>query len=373
MNELIIYTDGCCKGNHKSGVERLAGWSNVILDKDENILGHNGSFIGTEEVDNVTNNSAELLAILNALKVAFNSKTNTTIVSDSEYAINAVNDHINLAYGLSQMLSGKYNANLDILSEIQDTLYNLSEANIKVSLKHVPGHQGVPMNELADKIAKVYSTGNTYTEIKVFDPKMTQIDNSNGIANDVVGYTSNGRQYIKYRNVCIYVDECYSTHLSTIESMKKVGIKLMTREKIESIFKLIISSVQHLNVVPEIVSYYDMVRVVQGKLDVNKLLAYCAYFAKTHVLGKSGVCSKLKSKVILFKVYYNFGYSYRNLEVSTEKFTGKVTSEQLGFNFMYDFNVEFTQYELIQLNFESSNSNDYKQAIAKISNELRNR
>lgn len=75
--EVIIYADGCSKGNAGP-----AAYGIVLLCPEKNSRKELSGFIG----DNITNNVAELTAVLEALR-ALKRPCKVRLVSDSQYAI----------------------------------------------------------------------------------------------------------------------------------------------------------------------------------------------------------------------------------------------------------------------------------------------
>lgn len=132
MNQIEIWTDGSCIVQEKAG-----GWSIVSKDFQES-----GPMIHT------TNNEMELFAIYKAVK-KYGEYDSIIIYSDSQYAINTLT---NWAY--------KWKANgwrkkggIKNLQLIQ-MIFEIVEDNDAIKFIHVKGHNGNPMNELADKLAR---------------------------------------------------------------------------------------------------------------------------------------------------------------------------------------------------------------------------
>lgn len=132
MNEIEIWTDGSCIVQQKAG-----GWAIVSEDFQES-----GPMIHT------TNNEMELFAIYKAVR-KYSEYDSIIIYSDSQYAINTLT---NWAY--------KWKANgwrkkggIKNLQLIQ-MIFEIIENNEAIKFIHVKGHNGNPMNELADKLAR---------------------------------------------------------------------------------------------------------------------------------------------------------------------------------------------------------------------------
>ena len=78
LPEVVIYTDGACRGNPGRG-----GWGAIIVyGQNEKILA------GGEEA--TTNNRMELTAVISALS-ALNVRSRVRVVSDSRYTVDSIN------------------------------------------------------------------------------------------------------------------------------------------------------------------------------------------------------------------------------------------------------------------------------------------
>ena len=122
-NEIVIHTDGACKGNPGPG-----GWGAVI---EQN--GGQVKLSGSEP--QTTNNRMEMTAVIKGLE-AVDASANVLISSDSTYVINT-------------MTKGwKRKANQDLWDQL-DRLIGIRN----VSWRWVRGHNGDRGNELADALA----------------------------------------------------------------------------------------------------------------------------------------------------------------------------------------------------------------------------
>ena len=122
-NEILIHTDGACKGNPGPG-----GWGTVI---EQN--GNQQKLSGSEP--QTTNNRMEMTAVIKGLE-AIDSSAKVLISSDSTYVINT-------------MTKGwKRKANHDLW----DQLDRLTRGR-DISWRWVRGHNGDRGNELADALA----------------------------------------------------------------------------------------------------------------------------------------------------------------------------------------------------------------------------
>ena len=134
---ITIYTDGSCLTNPGNG-----GWAAIINEKNEI-----RKISGNEK--NTTNNRMELLAPINALKEI---KTGSVIkiYTDSQYVKNGITDWINKWLSNNWKTSKKEDVkNKDLWIE----LYNLSKS-LDVQWNWVKAHDGIPMNEEVDLLAK---------------------------------------------------------------------------------------------------------------------------------------------------------------------------------------------------------------------------
>ena len=80
-NNIKMYTDGACRGNPGIG-----GWG-VFIQRDNDQSDLYGFVLKT------TNNKMELKAVIEGLKT-INPKTNVTIITDSQYVKNGINQWI---------------------------------------------------------------------------------------------------------------------------------------------------------------------------------------------------------------------------------------------------------------------------------------
>ena len=82
MKEILIYTDGGCRGND-SQKDNVGGLGIVILYPEKGVKKEY-----REGFYNTTNNKMELLAVIKALEM-LKERCNVTIYSDSAYVVNA--------------------------------------------------------------------------------------------------------------------------------------------------------------------------------------------------------------------------------------------------------------------------------------------
>ena len=131
-----MYTDGACKGNPGIG-----GWG-VFIQRDNDQSDLHGFDLKT------TNNRMELKAVIEGLK-NINPKTNVTIITDSQYVKNGINQWIfNWKKNGWKTAAKKPVKNIDLWKELDDLVENHS-----VDWEWVKGHSGNPGNERADQLA----------------------------------------------------------------------------------------------------------------------------------------------------------------------------------------------------------------------------
>ena len=132
-----IYTDGSCIGNPGNG-----GWAAIIIDDKET-----KKISGSEK--NTTNNRMELLAPINALK-GMKPGVEIKIFTDSQYVKNGITEWINNWLANNWKTSKKEDVkNKDLWIK----LYNLNKS-LNVQWNWVKAHEGNPMNEEVDFLAK---------------------------------------------------------------------------------------------------------------------------------------------------------------------------------------------------------------------------
>lgn len=146
---LTYWTDGACSGNPGPG-----GFGIIKLSKlynaDYSILGYQ-LYSYSERHQNTTNNRMELMAVIQALKMAKeDTRYRYVIYSDSAYVVNMCNDWIwKWAQNNWTRAKGKPIENLNLVKE----LYSLLNLKIDYEIKKCPGHAGILENELVDAIA----------------------------------------------------------------------------------------------------------------------------------------------------------------------------------------------------------------------------
>jgi ribonuclease HI len=136
MSEVVIYTDGACKGNPGPG-----GWGAWLASG-----GHEKELWGGER--QTTNNRMELTAVIEAL-ASLKRRCNVTIYTDSEYVRNGITSWIH-----NWKLRGWKTADKKPVKneELWRRLDELAQQHV-VTWRWVKGHAGDPGNERADALA----------------------------------------------------------------------------------------------------------------------------------------------------------------------------------------------------------------------------
>ncbi|GKT24566.1 MULTISPECIES: ribonuclease HI [Comamonadaceae] len=138
MNQVVIYTDGACKGNPGPG-----GWGVVLrsgaLEKELF-----GGELGT------TNNRMELLAVIEALG-ALKRPCDVTLFLDSQYVRKGITEWIQ---GWKKKgwrtAAGQPVKNVELWKRLDDLV---AQGGHKIDWRWVKGHAGDPGNERADALA----------------------------------------------------------------------------------------------------------------------------------------------------------------------------------------------------------------------------
>ena len=141
--QVILYTDGACKGNPGPG-----GWAFVLRHpQSDKMLERFGSESET------TNNRMELLAVIEGLK-ALTKPSQVEVVSDSKYVLQGLEDWMpkwkRNGWRRKEGNSWKPVKNIDLWQEL-DRLKSLH----KLTFQYVPGHSGHPFNERCDELASL--------------------------------------------------------------------------------------------------------------------------------------------------------------------------------------------------------------------------
>jgi len=136
MSEVVVYTDGACRGNPGPG-----GWGVLLLSG-----GHEKKLKGAEL--DTTNNRMELTAAIEALN-ALKRSCRVALYTDSEYVRRGISEWLP-----AWKLRGWKTANKKPVKNA-DLWHALDEAAARHSVDWhwVRGHAGNPGNEQADRLA----------------------------------------------------------------------------------------------------------------------------------------------------------------------------------------------------------------------------
>ena len=139
MNQVVIYTDGACKGNPGPG-----GWGALLRSAD----GSEKELFGGERV--TTNNRMEMMAVIQALS-ALKRPCEVTLHVDSQYVLKGITVWLPgwKAKGW-KTASRQPVKNVDLWQQL-DAL--VAGSGHKIDWRWVKGHAGDPGNERADGLA----------------------------------------------------------------------------------------------------------------------------------------------------------------------------------------------------------------------------
>ena len=136
--EIIIYTDGACRGNPGIG-----GWGAILVYGD-----HEKEIKGAEH--ETTNNRMELTAAIEGLK-SLNEPCHVTLVTDSNYVKDGITKWItNWRKNGWRTAANKPVKNQDLWQQLEQMSHQHT-----VVWQWVKGHAGHPGNERADQLANV--------------------------------------------------------------------------------------------------------------------------------------------------------------------------------------------------------------------------
>jgi ribonuclease HI len=136
MKQVIIYTDGACRGNPGPG-----GWGALITFEDTT----KELFGGKQDS---TNNQMELSAAIEGL-AALKEPCNVDLFTDSKYVMDGITQWINKWKKNSWRTAAKKDVKNKELWQRLDELINLHQ----VQWHWVKGHSGDAGNEMADLLA----------------------------------------------------------------------------------------------------------------------------------------------------------------------------------------------------------------------------
>ena len=138
--EVVIYTDGACKGNPGIG-----GWGAFLQTGSGSAMRERELFGGAKET---TNNRMEMMAVIESL-AALKRRCHVTIYTDSAYVKNGMTEWIHGWKSKGWKTAAKQPVKNEDLWRRLDTL----AAQHKVDWRWVKGHAGDPGNERADALA----------------------------------------------------------------------------------------------------------------------------------------------------------------------------------------------------------------------------
>lgn len=153
---IIIYTDGSCNGNGKAYA--TGGWAYVLTN---GVHQHRKN--GREEA--TTNNRMELQAAIQGLIAVEDKSQQVTLFTDSKYLQNGANEWMDDWKNRGWKTKAKKPVqNLDLWRNLDNELSLFTHRPI---IKWVRGHNGNPLNELADKLAESACRGMLVDEMEV--------------------------------------------------------------------------------------------------------------------------------------------------------------------------------------------------------------
>jgi ribonuclease HI len=136
MSNVVIYTDGACRGNPGPG-----GWGALLLTGDTRREIYGGE-------SETTSNRMELTAAIRAI-AALNRRCNVTIYTDSEYVRRGITEWIEQWKQRGWKTSSRKPVkNEDLWRELDGAIVSQD-----IEWRWVKGHSGDPGNERADELA----------------------------------------------------------------------------------------------------------------------------------------------------------------------------------------------------------------------------
>ncbi len=139
MNEVVIYTDGACKGNPGPG-----GWGVLLRSADGTEKELFGGELGT------TNNRMEMMAVIEALS-ALKRPCMVVLHLDSQYVLKGITEWLSGWKAKGWKTASKQPVkNVDLWQRL-DAL--VSGSGHQIDWRWVKGHAGDPGNERADALA----------------------------------------------------------------------------------------------------------------------------------------------------------------------------------------------------------------------------
>jgi ribonuclease HI len=140
LNQVVIYTDGACKGNPGPG-----GWG-VLLKSGGTEKELFGGELGT------TNNRMELMAVIQALS-ALKRPCAVTLWLDSQYVLKGITEWLPGWKAKGWRTAGKTPVkNVELWQRLDDLVQKSGHV---IDWRWVRGHNGDPGNERADALANM--------------------------------------------------------------------------------------------------------------------------------------------------------------------------------------------------------------------------
>ena len=141
MNQVVIYTDGACKGNPGPG-----GWGVLLRSGDGTEKELFGGELGT------TNNRMEMMAVIEAL-AALKRPCSVVLHIDSQYVLKGMTEWLRGWKAKGWKTASKQPVKNVELWQRLDAL--VSNAGHRIDWRWVKGHAGDPGNERADALANL--------------------------------------------------------------------------------------------------------------------------------------------------------------------------------------------------------------------------
>ena len=139
MNDVVIYTDGACKGNPGPG-----GWGVLLRSPD----GTEKELFGGEL--QTTNNRMEMMAVIQALTV-LKRPCAVTLHLDSQYVLKGITEWLAGWKAKGWKTAAKQPVkNVDLWQQLDQLV---SHGGHRIDWRWVKGHAGDPGNERADALA----------------------------------------------------------------------------------------------------------------------------------------------------------------------------------------------------------------------------
>lgn len=145
-----IYTDGAARGNP----DGPGGFGTILEYVDPKGQVHKREY--SQGYVKTTNNRMELMAVITGLE-ALNRPCDVTVYSDSQYVVNAFNQHWIDGWLKKGWKRGKNEAVKN--TDLWKRLLKAKESH-NVTFQWVKGHDGHPQNERCDELATTAADGN---------------------------------------------------------------------------------------------------------------------------------------------------------------------------------------------------------------------